>query len=277
MSAKEKAMAELLARDDRAERFSAVIAHINPDVSAILDLDCGIGALTTRLADRFSSALIVGVDRSKYLLSMLQGKRNVSTVLGDIPNLPLKEGFFDLVVSVQVLHEILCFKGADALFRTLQNVFGLLKKDGEFIIFDHVNPSDTPISLRMPDEPLTKLHEFQSKFKPRTIIYDHLGEGRIKTSMRNFYDFVTRIWALNSELEEEMSETHTAFTCQELVNLIQETGFEVVHIDSLTPMDRCLGYYGIILESAVKRPNRHILLQARKKFDNTEARASLNL
>jgi len=266
VSAKERGMAKLLSRADREERFSAVMAYINPDVSAILDLGCGIGALTTRLAERFPSALIVGIDKSKYLLSKLQRKRNVLTVLGDIPNLPLKNGFFDLVVAVQVLHEILCFKGAHALVRTFQSVFGLLKKDGEFIIFDHVNPGDTSISLRFSEEMLKKLREFQLKFKPRKITYNDLSKERIRISMRDFYDFVTKIWALNSELEEEeMSETHTPFTCQELVNLVQEAGFKVAHITSLTPIDRHLEYYGITLESAVKLPNRHILLQAKKE------------
>jgi len=265
VSAKERGMAKLLARADREERFSAIVAHIKPDVSAVLDLGCGIGALTTRLADRFPSALIVGIDRSKYLLSKLQRKRNTLTVLGDIPNLPLKNSFFDLVAAVQVLHEIFHFKGARALARTFQNVFGLLKKDGDFLVFDHVDPGDTSICLRLPGGLLETLREFQLKFKPRRIIYDDLGRGRIKTSMRDFYDFVTKIWALNSELEEEeMSETHTPFTCQELVNLSQEAGFEVVHTTSLTPIGSHLEYYGITVESMVKLPNRHIILQARK-------------
>lgn len=265
VSAKERGMAKLLARADREERFSAVMAYVNPDVSAILDLGCGIGALTTRLAERFPSALIVGIDRSKYLLSKLQRKRDTLTVLGDIPDLPLKNGFFDLVVAVQVLHEIFHFKGAHTLARTFQNVFGLLKKDGEFLIFDHVNPGDTSISLKLPRQLLEKLHEFQSKFKLRRIAYDDLGRGRIKTSVRDFYDFVTKIWALNSELEEEeMSETHTPFTRQELVNLSQEAGFKVVHTTSLTPIDSHLEYYGITVESVVKLPNRHIILHAKK-------------
>lgn len=265
MSAKEKGMAELLARADREERFSAAMAYINPNVSAILDLGCGIGALTTRLADRFPSAMIVGIDRSKYLISRLQKRQNILTVLGDIPNLPLRDDFFDLVITVQVLHEIFHFKGADALVKTLQNVYSLLKKEGEFIIFDHVNPGNSQISLRLPNELLKKLREFPSKFRPRRIDYDDLGEGRIRTSARDFYDFVTKIWALNSELEEEeMSETHTPFTRQELVNLIQEAGFRVEHIGSLTPIDRHLKYYGITLESKVRLPNRHIILQAKK-------------
>jgi SAM-dependent methyltransferase len=268
MSTKEKEMAELLAKTHRNERLSAVVSHVNPNVSAILDLGCGIGALTTRLAKRFPSTLVVGIDRSKYLLSRLQRKRNVMTILGDIPALPLRNQFFDLVVAVQVLHEIFHFKGAEVLIRTFQSVSHLLKKDGELIILDHYNPGNAPISFKLPEELRNKLHEFQSKFKPRKITYYDSGEGWIRTSMRDFYDFITKIWALNSGLEEEeMNETHTPFTRQKLENLVQDAGFKVAHTISLTPIDRHLEYYGITVEPTVKLPNRHILLKARKRVE----------
>jgi len=265
MSAKEKEMAELLSKAHREERLSTVIAYVNPDVSKILDLGCGIGALTTRLAERFPSTLIVGIDRSKYLLSRLQRKENILTILGDIPALPLKNCSFDLVVAVQVLHEIFHFKGANALVETFHNVFSLLKKDGKFIILDHLNPGEASISFKLPEELHKKLSEFQSKFKPRKITYHDLGEGWIRTNVRDFYDFVTKIWSLNSGLEqEEMSETHTPFTRQELENLVQEAGFKVTYVTSLTPIDRYLEYYRISLETEVKLPHRHIFLQAKK-------------
>jgi len=258
-------MAELLAKNHREERLSTVIAHIDPEVSAILDLGCGIGALTARLAERFPSALIVGIDKSKYLLSKLQRRRNVLPVLGDLPVIPLKNHFFDIVVAVQVLHEIFHFKGFQALKTTFRNVSNLLKRDGEFIILDHQNPGDPPISFKLPEELRKKLLEFQMKFKPRKVTYHDLGEGRFSASMRDFYDFVTKIWALDSGLEEEeMSETHTPFTCEELVNLAQSAGFKVTKTTSLTSIDRQLEYYGITVESTKRLPNRHIMLQAKK-------------
>jgi len=265
MSAREKEMAELLGKAHREERLSTVVAYVKSDVSAILDMGCGIGALTTRLAERFPSTLIVGIDRSKYLLSRLQRKENIITILGDVPASPFRKCSFDLVVAVQVLHEIFHFKGVNALVGTLQNVFGLLKKDGEFIILDHSNPGEAPISFKLSEELQKKLVEFQSKFKPRKITYYNLGEGWVKTTMRDFYDFVTKIWALNSGLEEEeMSETHTPFTRRELENLVQEAGFKITYVTSLTPIDRYLEYYRISLEPEVKLPSRHVFLQAKK-------------
>ena len=268
MSKREKEMAELLAKAHRNQRLSAIIAHVAPDVSAILDLGCGIGALTKRLAERFPSALVFGIDKSKYLLGMLQRKKNVSTILGDIPTLPFRNQSFDLVVAVQVLHEIFHFKGTRALNRTFQNIFHLLRKDGELIILDHFNPGDAPISFKLPEETRRRLHEFQSKFKPRKIIYHESSEGWLTTSLRDFCDFVTKIWALNSNLEEEeMNETHTPFTSQELENLIQDAGFRIEHTISLTSLDRHLEYYSITVEPATRLPNRHILLKARKRSE----------
>jgi len=265
MSEKEKGMAQLLARTDREEIFSAVIAYVNPDVSTILDLGCGIGALTTRLATGFPLALVVGFDKSKYLLNKVRKERNIMTACGDIPYLPFRKNSFDLVVAVQVLHEILCFIGNHALARTFQNIFNLLKENGKLIIFNHVNPGGTQVSLKLSEVLLKKLQEFQLKFKPRKITYDDLGKGRICTSLRNFYDFVTKIWSLDSELEEEeMSETHTPFTGEELANLVQEAGFKVAHTTSLTSINGYLEYYGITLESEIKLPNNHIVVQAIK-------------
>ena len=102
MSAEEEGMAELLARAGREEGFSAVMAYIKHQVSAILDLGCGISALTTRLAERFPSALIVGIDRSKYLLGRLEKKEERSDGVERYPYLPFKKDSFDVVVTVQV-------------------------------------------------------------------------------------------------------------------------------------------------------------------------------
>jgi len=268
MSGREKEMAELLAKAHRNQRLSAVLAHVTPDVAAILDLGCGIGALTKRLAERFPSTQVVGIDKSKYLLSRLQRQKNVSTILGDIPTLLFRNQSFDLAVAVQVLHEIFHFKGTEALHRTLQSVFHLLRENGELIILDHFNPGEAPISFKLPEETRNRLHEFQSKFKPRKITYHESGGGWLTTSMRDFCDFVTKIWALNSELEEEeMNETHTPFTPQELENLVHDAGFRIEHTISLTPLDRNVQYYGITLESPTRLPNRHILLKARKRAE----------
>ncbi|MCW4021144.1 MAG: class I SAM-dependent methyltransferase [Candidatus Bathyarchaeota archaeon] len=270
MSEREEVMAKILGRPERGERFLAVTDCIRLDASAILDLGCGTGVLASTLAERVPSALVVGVDKSRYLLSESRRRKKFLTVLSDIPCLPFKNNFFDAAVAIQVLHEIFHFKGADSFLRTLKRVHDVLREEGYFIILDHVNPGGTLITLRLPKGFTNKLCEFQCKFKARRVKYEDLDRCRIRISMRDFYDFVTKIWALNSELEEEeMNETHTPFTSQEIECLLQQAGFKTARVASLTSIDSHLEHCNIILESSVRLPNRHILIQARK--DNSHS------
>lgn len=255
-------MAKLLARRSLTKRFDAVLQRIGAEAPTILDLGCGIGALTTRLAEKFPSSLIVGVDQSKHLLRKLHRKGIALTVLADIQNLPLKDDCFDVAVAMQVLHEILSSKGTDVLIQTLKNVSRSLRRGSELIIFDHVNPGNNPVLIKLSKEMLAKFREFQRKFKYRKITNQDHNYGLISVSLRDLYDFITKIWALNSDLEdEEMHETHTPFTRQEIKDFLVEAGFKVKQISSFTPVHP---RKGITLQSKAKLPDRQIILVARK-------------
>lgn len=262
MSSKEKGMAKLLSRPSRARRFDAIIERIDSGASTILDLGCGIGALTASLAEKFPSSLIVGVDKSKYFLHKLQRKGLALPVLADISKLPLKEGSFEVAIAIQVLHEIISLKGACNLIQTLRNIGSSLRSGGKLIIFDHVSLGDALVLLKLSNEMLTKFREFQRKFKHRKVTWQDHGERLVSISMRDFYDFLTKIWALDSELEEEeMNETHTPFTRQELKDFLLKAAFKIEQISSLTSVHP---RKGIAVQSKVKLPDRQILLLARK-------------
>jgi len=255
-------MARLLSRPSRSKRFNAVIERISPEASAILDLGCGIGALTTSLAEKFPSSLIVGIDKSKYLLRKLQKKGIALAVLADIQSLPFREDTFDVAIAIQVLHEIVSLKETCALIQTLKGIHSSLRSGGEFLIFDHVNPGDVPIIVRLSEERLAKLREFQMKFKYRKVTCQDRGEGLVSLSMRDFYEFFTKIWALNTSLEEEeMNETHTPFTPQELKDFLLKAGFKIEQISNATPVHP---RKGITVQSKVRLPDRQIVLLARK-------------
>ena len=257
-------MARLLSRPSRSRRFGKVIARINPHASTLVDLGCGVGALVTSLTEKFTSASIVGVDNSKYLLRELQKKRIASTVLADISNLPFREDVFDAAIAIQVLHEIVSMKDSTALIQALKNVHNSLRSCGELILFDHVSPGDTSILIRFSDDRLAKLKEFQTKFKHRRVTFQDRGEGLISISMRDFYDFFTKIWALNTDLEaEEMHETHTPFTRQELKDYLLKAGFKIENaLDYNTTPVR--PRKGMAVQSKVRLPNRQIILVAGK-------------
>jgi SAM-dependent methyltransferase len=268
MSAKDREMANILAREDRRDRFQAIMTLIKPSVSSILDLGCGIGSLASLLAERFPSALIVGLDGSKYLLEELESKRmkhNILVLQADAPIFPLKPKSFDLVAAVQVLHEIFHFKGEQELHATINAVYDLLQEGGVFIVLDHRNPGETPISVRLSKELLERLHYFKLRFKPRKISYETLDEEWIRINMRDFYDFVTKIWALDTSLEEEeMNETHTPFTEYEFAHLCRKAGFKINHIVSITSIDSYLKHYKIDVKTNLRLPERHFIIDAEK-------------
>lgn len=261
MSSRDEGMAELLSRPSRARSFDAILGIVSVKPSTILDLGCGVGALTKHLIQKFPSSLIVGVDRSKYLLQKSQNKRIALTALVDLPHLPFKESF-DLAIAIWVLHEIMSLKGSEALIRTLRNVGASLRSGGELVIFDHVSPGDAPVSVELSNEMQAEFAEFQAKFKHRKITCKHQNEGLVRISLRDLYDFYTKRWALNSKLEEEeMNETHTPFTPEQLNNFLKKAGFKLEKSVSLTPvhLDK-----GIILRSRIELPERQIVMLARK-------------
>jgi ubiquinone/menaquinone biosynthesis C-methylase UbiE len=268
MRTAKKQMIGVLSGEHRAAALQAVAELVVPKVSSILDLGCGIGVLAFRLTEQFPSTMIVALDVSGDLLGELRRTRrrpNILLVQGEAPQVPFRPGTFDLCIAVQVLHEILHFKGRAELTRTLAFVHELLRTGGEFIVLDHENPGDTSISAHLSLDQLQTLHKFQQRFTVRPIVYQETGGNWIRTSLRDFYDFVTKIWALGTPLEdEEMRETHTPFTPQEFSRLIRQAGFKVTRLASITPIDAHLTHYKIRVKSPVQLPARHLLLRARK-------------
>jgi ubiquinone/menaquinone biosynthesis C-methylase UbiE len=268
MSAEDRETASAQAHEDRRDRFQAVTNLIRPDVSSILDLGCGIGSWTSLLADRFPSALIVGLDGSRYLLEELKSRRmkpNILLIRAEAPILPLRPKCFDLVLAVQVLHEIYHFKGERELLATINHTHKILREGGVFIVLDHRNPGETPICARLSRNLLRKLRYFELRFKPRRISFETLDDEWVRMSMRDFYDFVTKIWALETGLEEEeMNETHTPFTEYEFARLCRKAGFEINYTSSITPIDSHLKHYGIDVRATSRLPERHFVIAAQK-------------
>ena len=268
MSAEDRETASMLAHEDRGDRFQSIVNLIGPDVSSILDLGCGIGSVASLLTDRFPSTLIVGLDRSRYLLEELKSRRmkpNILLVRAEAPILPFRSESFDLVVAVQVLHEIFHFKGEQALLATIENAYDLLRDGGKFIVLDHRNPGWTQISVRLSGDLLKKLHYFELRFRPRKISFEILDDRWVRMSMRDFYDFVTKIWALDTSLEEqEMKETHTPFTEHEFANFCRKAGFKINHTASITSIDGHLKHYRIDIKTNSRLPERHFIIAVEK-------------
>jgi hypothetical protein len=164
-----------------------------------------------------------------------------------------------------VLHEIFHFKGEQELLLTINGAYDLLREGGMFIAVDHRNPGGTLICARLTADLLEKLRYFKSRFQPRKISFEMLDDGWVRISMRDFYDFVTKIWAFGTGLEEEeMNETHTPFTEHELAHLCREAGFKINYTGTITSINSHVKYYRINVKTNLRLPKRHFIVAAKK-------------
>lgn len=80
----------------------------------VLDLGCGPGDITHRLARMYPTSQVVGVDASPAMLSLANKRRiiervgNLEFVEGRIPDLPqnIVEAKWDLIVATNILHHL---------------------------------------------------------------------------------------------------------------------------------------------------------------------------
>lgn len=268
MSESKRTMVYVLVGKYRHPRLTAITHLINPKASTILDLGCGIGALVPYLKKHAPYAEIVGLDRSAYLLTQFikrQPKQQVSVILAEVPTLPLRPGFFDVALAVQFLHEVFHFIGSEAFWTTIKHVYNILADEGQFIIFDHRHPGSGSIDVSLSSELLRKLDYFIKRFKPRRITYDRVDSQWIRMSLRDFVDFVTKLFAFGSDLEdEEMEETHTPYTNEELIQVLEDTGFTVTHNGTFTPITQLLKRFKIKTIPNKALPERHLLIMGEK-------------
>ncbi len=108
-----------------------------------LDLGCGLGLLTERLAQR--SQQVVGVDISAVAIrcaeERTQSLRNVSFKQGDITGIdPAMNGTFDLVVVADTLYYLPAPLLDSALQSLASKISQLLARDGILMIANHYFP-----------------------------------------------------------------------------------------------------------------------------------------
>jgi ubiquinone/menaquinone biosynthesis C-methylase UbiE len=100
----------------------------NGDV--VLDLGCGNGRLYELLTN--NKIEYYGIDISKKLVEI--AKKNVTNgnfMVGDMTNIPLEDNFFDLVVSIAVLHHIPTDKLRE---QSVKEIFRVAKPGGKVML-----------------------------------------------------------------------------------------------------------------------------------------------
>ena len=108
-----------------------VLDQLPAEAGAALDLGCGNGRLTRRLAERCQRVL--AIDSSKGMIRQAQSRsgsyRNIDYCVADIRDFALPRGYFDFVQSVATLHHL-------PLRETLIVLRASLKPGGTLVILD---------------------------------------------------------------------------------------------------------------------------------------------
>ncbi|MER8029944.1 class I SAM-dependent methyltransferase [Streptomyces bauhiniae] len=135
---------------DREERFTVitdVVEHMTADRlrPLLLDLGCGPGSLSARLADRLPDAEIIAVDMDPLLLELgrthhADAARYVEATIG-------ADGWTDVVgvdrpVDAAVSTTALHYLAEPSLLDTYRSLAGLLRPGGVLVNGDHFPPAD---------------------------------------------------------------------------------------------------------------------------------------
>ncbi|HVR10236.1 MAG TPA: methyltransferase domain-containing protein [Thermoanaerobaculia bacterium] len=126
----------------RANEFSATTREIGPRAGdAVLELGCGNGLLTGRLAAGVGErGAVHAIDVSHSVLLRLKkgiASNNVIPALFDGQNLPFGDGCFDAAVSLANFHHVA------AKLAILREVHRVLRAGGRFVLVDVC--ADTPV------------------------------------------------------------------------------------------------------------------------------------
>ncbi|MFC9126157.1 class I SAM-dependent methyltransferase [Streptomyces sp. NPDC057099] len=87
-----------------AAAAEAVLSLVPPDTRSLLDLGCGTGIVTRRLAAAREGMRVTGVDLALAMARQAAARLPGAVVLADSRRLPFRDGEFDAVSSVWLLH-----------------------------------------------------------------------------------------------------------------------------------------------------------------------------
>jgi len=134
------------------ELIAQAAVATNPSTTHILDVGCGAGNYTLKLLERLPDLSATLVDLSRPMLDRAKQRvtpatrGTVVTIQGDVREIELGEGEFDIVVAAAVLHHLRGDAEWEAVFAKL---YRCLKPGGSLWISDLIEHSSRPIQEMM--------------------------------------------------------------------------------------------------------------------------------
>ena len=106
--------------------------------SKILDIGCGKGYLLYEFKKLIPECEIFGIDISEYAIKNAHEKVKDKIVFGSASELPFKEKIFDLVISINTLHNLYCYE----LFQALKEIERVAKMNKYICVESYRNEEE---------------------------------------------------------------------------------------------------------------------------------------
>ncbi len=211
---------------EQRKKFSLILDHLGL-CRRLVDIGCGWGQFLQLASQQVAE--VWGVDESPDRIRDTEKVCPMAkVVLCRADKLELLDGYFDAVTTTQMLHEVKLFGRRGELEAVLREIFRVLADGGRYFLLDHRDAGEGSITIRLPEEKIRQLSEYESKYKYYPAVHDDCGAGLIRISKRGLQDFLTKTWALNSDMEEmEMNETHNVFEQMEISRHLESAGFKI--------------------------------------------------
>ena len=120
-----------------------IASMVPPDARVILDIGCGLGEGTRRIADRFPRALVAGVNISPWQLTQARARGVAAAVAADATTLAIGDETADAVLAIESAEH---FDPREAFFTEARRV---LRPGGVVVLADMIYREGDDISDRM--------------------------------------------------------------------------------------------------------------------------------
>ncbi len=231
---------------------------------SFLDMGCGSGQYLRAVA-AYGVPRVVGIDESSDRLEEAhRACPSAELHCARADKLPFSDHSFDVVLTAQVLHEIALFGRPGELLRVFREIQRVLKPSGRLIALDHLDPGPERVRVRLSSQARLQLDYFVQSYKFRTVSFQEHSDGTIWLSQRDLQDFVTKIWAFGTAVEDlEMHETHCPFGRDYIEALLREARLALTEWLAFEEIVEDLKEHGIELIEGTSWPRKLLCVAQR--------------